>query len=483
MQHFYDGQIRRYITQTVRVFSNFVVKYGDGSLHRVPVMYGDQDRQVASIVRANTENRVNSTPRIAIYVTALDIDRERLADASFVSKVNIRERDTQIDNDPMSPTYGEEIYNSSQGRNYTVERLMPTPFKLTMKVDIWSANTDQKLQILEQILVLFNPSLELQTNSNFIDWTSLTVLNMTQVNWSSRTVPVGADSPIDIATLTVDTPIWISPPVKVKHLGVITRIITSLFGSGTIDNSTYIDGFGPDLSSGAVTLDNLLSEDVVTIGGYNINVFNTSSNFKAELISNSGDAATPRNWEELFDQYPGQYIAGSSTIYITQIDGSEVSGTIAIDPLDASLINISPDLDLLTGDETPITVSNTTPQYTSVRTGSPSTFDAIIDPTRVYPGNGMVNPVAGDRFLIIEDIVSNTEAWGNFVAHTNDIIEYDGSEWHVLFDAAYAQSQDTAIIIQANIYNNVRVQYTWNNVSWTKRFDGEYTKAQWRIVL
>jgi hypothetical protein len=53
MQHFYDGQIRRYITQTVRVLSNFVVKYGDGSLHRIPVMYGDADRQVASIIRNN----------------------------------------------------------------------------------------------------------------------------------------------------------------------------------------------------------------------------------------------------------------------------------------------------------------------------------------------------------------------------------------------------------------------------------------------
>jgi hypothetical protein len=478
MQHFYDGQIRRYITQTIRVFSNFVVKYGDGSLHRIPVLYGDQDRQVAAIIRGNSENKVNSTPRIAIYVSGLDIDRDRLADSSFVSKVNIRERDTQLDTDPLSPTFGQEIYNQAQGRNYTVERLMPTPFKLTMKVDIWSANTDQKLQILEQILVLFNPSLELQTNSNFVDWTSLTVLNMSQVNWSSRTVPVGNDSPIDIATLTVDTPIWISPPVKVKHLGVITKIITSLFGGGSIDNSTYLDGFGPDLSTGAVTLDSLLSEDVVTIGGFNIDVYNTSSSFKAKLISNSGDAATPENWEALLSQYPGQYIAGSSSIFITQPDGSEITGTITVDPFDPSLLNILPDPDLLYSDETLLTY-NVYNNYTSLRVGSPSTFDAIIDPTRVYPGVGMVNPVAGDRFLIIEDIHGNTEAWGTFVAKANDIIEYDGTNWHIIFDAV----QEQRIIIQANIYNNVRVQYTWNNVSWIKRFDGEYTAGQWRIVL
>ena len=43
MQHFYDGQIRRYLAQTIRVLSNFTVKYGDGTLVRVPVMYGDSD--------------------------------------------------------------------------------------------------------------------------------------------------------------------------------------------------------------------------------------------------------------------------------------------------------------------------------------------------------------------------------------------------------------------------------------------------------
>ena len=143
MQFFYDGQIRRYITQTIRVFSNFVVKYGDGTLVRIPVLYGDADRQAASIIRQNSENKINSTPRIAVYVSELSLDRDRLSDSSYVGKMHFKERDTQID-----PATGKETYNQTQGRNYTVERLMPTPFKLKLKVDIWAANTDQKLQIL-----------------------------------------------------------------------------------------------------------------------------------------------------------------------------------------------------------------------------------------------------------------------------------------------------------------------------------------------
>ena len=55
--------------------------------------------------------------------------------------------------------------------------------------------------------------------------------------FSSRSIPVGTESDIDIATLTFSTPIYISPPVKVKRLGVITQVIQSIFNErqGTID--------------------------------------------------------------------------------------------------------------------------------------------------------------------------------------------------------------------------------------------------------
>jgi hypothetical protein len=92
MQHFYDGQIRRYITQVIRLMSNFSYKDGDGKEVQVPVMYGDITRQVGSILRDNSENKIPSAPRMAVYVTGLEMDTNRLADSSYVNKVNIRER-------------------------------------------------------------------------------------------------------------------------------------------------------------------------------------------------------------------------------------------------------------------------------------------------------------------------------------------------------------------------------------------------------
>ena len=83
MQHFYDGQIRRYTTQMMRILSNFPVKDGDGVVKDVPVMYGDLTSQVANIIRENSENKLPSAPRISVYITALELDKDRLTDATY----------------------------------------------------------------------------------------------------------------------------------------------------------------------------------------------------------------------------------------------------------------------------------------------------------------------------------------------------------------------------------------------------------------
>jgi len=493
MQFFYDGQIRRYLVQTIRVLSNFVVKYGDGTLVRVPVMYGDMDRQSASILRNNSENTVNSAPRIAVYITGLELDRDRLSDSTYVGKLHIRERDI---NDGQ--------YTQGQGKNYTVERLMPTPFKLTMKADIWSTSTEQKLQILEQILVLFNPSLELQTTDNYIDWTSLSVLNLTSTSWSSRQVPSGVDTPIDIATLSFETPIWISPPVKVKHLGVITNIITSLYETVTSTDDAYIEGLGQPIGGNTTTLTGLLSRQSVTVSDFNIavqgnNVILISSIKHESRIANEDELTNYQGmtepWPDIFARYPGKFIAGSTSIFLRQADSSEVVGTVAINPLDETRLEVSWDKDTYprtNGIDSNGLIERIDVDYDgagSYRPGSPGTFDAIINPLTKGPrGSGLPDPSAGVRYLIIEDIGNSSNADGadawkgddnsDLIANANDIIEWHDNKWNVVFDSAHKQD---IIIYQTNIYTGI--QYMWNGISWIKSFEGEYLQGQWRIEL
>lgn len=468
MRHFYDGQVRRYLTQMMRILANFPVQDGKGVQKEVPVTYGDLTRQVANIIRENSENKLPSAPRIAVYLTGLELDKDRLTDSTYTRKTNIRER-----------AYDDEAgeYLNTQGKNYTVERLIPTPYMMRVNADIWTSNTDQKLQLLEQILVLFNPSLEMQTTDNFIDWTSITVVNLENVTWSNRSVPVGVDSEIDIATLTFSVPIYISPPTKVRKMGVITNIITSMFNEelGTIEDgvsqpvlNAYDDFTQPGAKQnefGRKARTDLTTE----MANANYNTYGAFVDGDVIQLYSNGIVGN-KNWREIFEALPGTYAADVSRIFFTSIDNdSTATGTFTLSPFDETKILINWDTDSFPSD--------------TVIAGRTS-IDYIINPTNFNPSSIKTN---GVRLLLLEDIGSEdaTEfpvAWQNadttgLVASANDIVEWDGSKWNIVFDA----SATTEITYTTNL--NTSVQYRFNNGEWLLSIDGDYPVGTWRVEL
>tara|TARA_B110000977_G_scaffold191792_1_gene264426 strand:+ start:3408 stop:4886 length:1479 start_codon:yes stop_codon:yes gene_type:complete len=491
MQHFYDGQIRRYITQIVRLMSNFSYKDGKGNLTEVPAMYGDLTRQVANIIRENSENKIPSAPRMSIYITGLEQDASRLSDSSYINKVNIRER--------AYDEAGNEYLNT-EGKNYTVERLMPTPYILTVNVDVWSSNTDQKLQILEQVLMLFNPSLEIQTTDNYIDWTSLSVVNLTNTTFSSRSIPTGTESDIDIATLTFSTPIYISPPVKVKRLGVITQVIQSIFNEdqGTIDldlsrptSQAYDDTPVPQANintriaiAGTGDIEEQLSSDgtfktdvdvIITTAhdNYELLVMNTS----AKLIKKGTVGA--ETWTGYLKSMPFSFEGGVTELRLRRRDiTNELVGTVVVNPLDPYDLTISWDTDTLPSD---------TVFYGP--NGDRNKIDYIINPYKTNPTDlKSGNP----RILILDSINTSAnvgeveydgpDGWKNdngsdFVASANDIVEWDGTAWHIVFNAS---DEDSTVVYTTNL--NTGKQYKYDNDEWTLAFDGEYPNGTWRLA-
>ena len=97
---------------------------------------------------------------------------------------------------------------------------MRFPLIYLCKLGVWTPNTDTKLQLMEQILVLFNPTIQLQQNTNPFDWTQI-VDELTDIQFNNRTLPQGVDEQIDVSTLTFTLPIWINPPAKVKRQSII----------------------------------------------------------------------------------------------------------------------------------------------------------------------------------------------------------------------------------------------------------------------
>ena len=480
MQFFYDGQIRRYITQIVRLMSNFNYQDGDGVLRTIPVMYGDITRQVAHIMRDNSENKIMSAPRMGVYITNLELDRNRLADATYVSKVHLRERAYDTDNNE---------YLNTQGKNYTVERLMPTPYTLSVAVDLWTTNTEQKLQIMEQILMLFNPSLEIQTTDNYVDWTSLSVVEIGSINFSNRSIPTGTESEIDVATLNFTTPIYISPPTKVKKLGVVTQIIASIYNekTGNIDLGesmpelqAYSDDYAKSVKStittnadGSIDTSATTKEDAdaviaTTAIGYDVLVMNNV----AQIIDKGIAGAV--NWNKILQTLPGKYSAGLSKILLNRQDiDTRVSGTFAVNELNETQLIINWDEDTIPTDTV----------FTGVN--SRGTVDYIIDPTKFNPTD---IKQTGVRLLLLADVNNDADAWKNTdttltALNENDIIEWNGSAWTVLFDAS-ANLKDSEGFTTKFITNlNTGIQYKWTGEQWLLSFEGEYRKGTWQIQL
>jgi len=463
MLHFYEGQIRKFLTQFIRVLSNFSVETGKGkddqiTLRAVPVVYGDPTRQVANIIRQNSENALQYTPKIAAYVRELNYDRERMQNPYHIEKQHLKERGVDSDGN----------YTNQLGAGYTIEKVMPSPFRLEVTADIWSSNTDQKLQILEQILYLFNPDFEIQKSDNYIDWTSLSYVELTNISFSSRTIPVGADTEIDVASLSFSMPIWLSPPVKVKKLGVVQKIIMSVYdddggiAKGLIDGSLISRSFITPNNFGLLVTGNQLR----LLGTTGVNVKSGGDGFYtgardpglADPFETFGPAV---NWKILLEQY-GVVTNGTSQIRLTQPNGSEIIGTIATTTLDDTILLYSID-----GDTIP---ANTLTAVSKII--NPATFD---------PGT----PTNGTRYLVINDVGDSTASfqsatWGTLVASVGDIIEYNSttSKWNIAFDASDPDSTQHYV---TNL--NTGIQYRFNGTEWVKSYEGVYTQGNWSLVI
>jgi hypothetical protein len=463
----------------MRIFIGFKYQAGDGTQRTAPVMYGDMTRQVASIIAENSENKLPSVPRISCYMSGIEMDTSRLADATYVSKVNIRERRyTEDDN-------GDREYQRVQGGTYTVERLMPTPFNLSMKADIWTSNIDQKLQFFEQIMVLFNPSLEIQTTDNYLDWTSLSVVNIKNINLSSRTIPQGAESEIDIMSLEFDMPIYISPPAKVKRLGVVRSIVSNVFTE---------TGDIVDLSN---LVYNQEKGDVQnTSSKYRVLLFkaNNGQEYDYELTLASPeqaiiDAGLDKqsktgliiDWNT-FLELEGGYTAGSQ-VYFLQPSGYYQYGTFTIHPINPTILLVTFDRDSI--------ATNTLIASSIIGIGASGTIDAIINPYKYNPiqvYGSKENFPLGIRFLMLDDVNPNRvnadgpDAWKNLdntdpEIYANTIIEWTGTEWATIWNPATAE-------VPTYIQNlRTGIQYRWDGEQWLKSFEGEYAPGTWGFRL
>jgi len=143
-------------------------------------------------------------------------------------------------------------------------------------------------------------------------------------------------------------------------------------------------------------------------------------------------------------------------------------GTISINPADDRLIifNVDPD---------------TTPQNTL------DPIDSVINPQTSAPSDGLDSSLTGQRYLLTQGTgntnnMQNPLAWQGtsgqpLLANANDIIEYNGTRWVVVFD-----SQNLADV-QYVTNLTTGIQYKWTSNEWVKSIDGLYAGGSWNLIL
>jgi hypothetical protein len=148
------------------------------------------------------------------------------------------------------------------------------------------------------------------------------VVYLESPTWNTRSVPIGTDNPVDVATLTFKLPIWISPPAKVKKLGVIQKIIASIHDSdGNLSTDVYSEAnlmglrqyFTP-LDYGVLLIGNQLTllkvQDIETPREPNVTTDNPAETASTKV-------GTPDQWRNLVNIY-GSLENGVSQVLLLQ---------------------------------------------------------------------------------------------------------------------------------------------------------------------
>ncbi len=468
MDFWYDAQTRRYLIQFMRIFSDIKIRLGPDanglySIQQVPILYGDPQIMVSQLIQGASQNTLLPNPIFSAYIDSIKMAPQRRQDTQYVGKISTIEREFDI----KTQTYG-----STPGIRQDVERYMPVPIEFNFKLDIWTSNVITKLQILEQILMIFNPSLQLQQNSNLLDWTSIFECWLTDIVWTNRQIDSlqSGDADIrDVMTLKFKIDGWINPPAKLKRSGLVAEIVTRVFTDVDVSSlEKNINGIYDPLASlaGGTPI-----QIITTEGDYKISVAKGTTSDIITLLNKYGDVDPILSWQSLFEKY-GSVIPNITNITLKlnsdiENDSEDIIGTIVQDPSNQNILFYTPDIDTLPA-------SNLLP------------IAGIIDPTEVFPGDGLPVSLPGQRYLLTSRNSAGEEPaippnvplspWGQFiVAYPNDIIEFNGVSWVVIFNSKNATGKNYVV------NNQNGIQYSFDGTEWTYTYYGVYSPGYWIV--
>jgi hypothetical protein len=217
-------QFRKAIVQTMAVFSGLKVAIGkndndtgDINYINVPIKYGSADRVVAAIKAENTQNAAIRVPMLALKVTNIDLaEGERKGTNQKIKTKYL----------PFGGKMPDDLV--------IAEMLVPYPYRMVCELAILASNTHQHFQMLEQILMLFDPTLQIQTSDDPLDHTKIKNLKLESIGFDEN-YPSGTERRLIVTNITIEVIIYLTAPVQFRkdYIKSVVLRMNSISDSGT----------------------------------------------------------------------------------------------------------------------------------------------------------------------------------------------------------------------------------------------------------
>lgn len=443
--YWYNEQIRTIILHTVRLLSNFYVSNGkndngEEDLIRVPCTFMSSDKSVLNVINNNTDTILQSVPKMVLTISELKLNNDKISGASYYRY--------ESDVTEKKFNYDTGNYEYDTGNSYQTSRLNPLPIGFTFKLYIFTTMLTHKFQLFEQIRMMFSPTAELQTSENPLDWSRVSALVLTGVNYSSRGTNIDS-SQLDSMDLTFELNTNLDAPALITKNALIENIVTEI-GEGK-----YVEDIFNWGEKDSMRIYHTPTDNFITVQNNNELILSPSKNIK--------------NWYQLLKLYNIKYNSLFNNVYVHCLINYDSNhkkslyGPIKIDEKDSTKAHWDFNAELLPSE-------NLTP------------INAIINPHTFTP-----NYEEGERYLLDEDIGNNTKIWGELrdkssnildKIEANCIIEYKDGYWTLMTNPKEEPSS-----YYVRDLSDAKYLYSYNedyNI-WYDVINKKYRSGMWRI--
>lgn len=203
--YYYADQLRDHMIQFMAIFSGLQVSIGkndvesDSDLITVPILYGSRDRVVSHVFTEHTQNKMIRLPIMSANLNDIQLALDYLKGVDEIRK------DVRL---PLGGAIPDDLTR--------IDTYQSIPYRTEMELGFHCSNTRHRFEMLEQILMLFSPTIQIQVSDNFGNRQNIIAVNLENIQLDEN-YPAGEDRRIISDIMTFSFIMYLTPPANLRN--------------------------------------------------------------------------------------------------------------------------------------------------------------------------------------------------------------------------------------------------------------------------